>query len=108
MESLINLVQTNAMVVSAAVLITAYIFIASEKIPKVTVALVGASLTLLLGLLGQNAKTEGVLNPHYFINYVDFNVIFLLVYWTMLTYIFHHETNKKVHIYIYNIQNYCL
>ncbi len=54
-------------------------FIATEKIPKVTVALVGASLTLLLGLLGQAQKVDGELNPYYFINYVDFNVIFLLV-----------------------------
>lgn len=79
MESLLNMVQANAMIVSAAILIVAYIFIATEKIPKVTVALVGASLTLLFGLLGQNAKIDGGLNPCYFINYVDFNVIFLLV-----------------------------
>ncbi len=79
MESLINLVQANALIVSASILIVAYFFIATEKIPKVTVALVGASLTLLFGLLGQNAKIDGELNPYYFINYVDFNVIFLLV-----------------------------
>ena len=79
MESLMSLIQANAITVSAAILIVAYIFIATEKIPKVTIALVGASLTLLLGLLGQNAKVDGLLDPHYFINYVDFNVIFLLV-----------------------------
>ncbi|MCQ2744630.1 MAG: ArsB/NhaD family transporter [bacterium] len=79
MESLLNLIQTNAMAVSASILVIAYLFIATEKIPKVTVALVGASLTLLFGLLGQNAKIDGELNPFYFINYVDFNVIFLLV-----------------------------
>lgn len=79
MESLLNLIQTNAMAVSASILVIAYLFIATEKIPKVTVALVGASLTLLFGLLGQNAKVDGELNPFYFINYVDFNVIFLLV-----------------------------
>lgn len=79
MESLMSLIQANAITVSAAILIIAYIFIAIEKIPKVTIALVGASLTLLLGLLGQNAKVNGSLNPSYFINYVDFNVIFLLV-----------------------------
>ena len=79
MESLMSLIQANAITVSAAILIIAYIFIAIEKIPKVTIALVGASLTLLLGLLGQNAKVDGALNPSYFINYVDFNVIFLLV-----------------------------
>lgn len=79
MESLLSLVQANALALSASILIVAYFFIATEKIPKVTVALVGASLTLLLGLLGQNAKIDGELNPFYFINYVDFNVIFLLV-----------------------------
>lgn len=79
METIMSLVQTNAITVSAAILIVAYVFIATEKIPKVTVALVGASLTLLLGLLGQNAKIDGELNPAYFINYVDFNVVFLLV-----------------------------
>ena len=79
MESLLSQVASNALSISAAILIVAYFFIATEKVPKVTVALVGASLTLLLGLLGQTQKIDGVLNPHYFINYVDFNVIFLLV-----------------------------
>ena len=79
MEFLMSWAQANAITVSAAILIVAYIFIATEKIPKMTVALVGASLTLLLGLLGQSQKVEGVLDPHYFINFVDFNVIFLLV-----------------------------
>lgn len=79
METLISMVQTNALTVSALILVVAYIIIATEKIPKMTVALVGASLTLLLGLLGQEAKVNGELNPFYFINYVDFNVIFLLV-----------------------------
>ena len=79
MENILNFVQANALIVSASILIISYFFIATEKIPKVTVALVGASLTLLLGLLGQNAKVNGTLNPYYFINYVDFNVVFLLV-----------------------------
>ncbi|MBE7702465.1 MAG: TRAP transporter large permease subunit [Cyanobacteria bacterium SIG28] len=79
MESILSMIQPHALVVSATILIVAYIFIATEKLPKMTVALVGASLTLLLGLLGQSAKLDGELNPHYFINYVDFNVIFLLV-----------------------------
>ncbi len=79
MESLLAFAQSNALIISTAILILAYVFIATEKIPKVTVALVGASLTLLLGLLGQNQKIEGNFDPAYFINYVDFNVIFLLV-----------------------------
>ena len=67
MENLFTLVQQYAMYVSAAILLIAYVFIATEKIPKVTVALAGASLTLLLGLLGQNARVDGALNPYYFI-----------------------------------------
>ena len=79
MEALLTFTQSNALVISTSILILAYIFIATEKIPKVTIALMGASLTLLLGLLGQNAKIDGVLDKFYFINYVDWNVIFLLV-----------------------------
>ena len=79
MEFLTSWAQAHAIVVSAVILVVAYIFIATEKIPKMTVALVGASLTLLLGLLGQSQKINGIMDPHYFINFVDFNVIFLLV-----------------------------
>jgi len=79
MESILAYAQSNALLISTIILILAYIFIALEKIPKVTIALLGASATLLLGLLGQNARVDGVLNETYFINYVDWNVIFLLV-----------------------------
>lgn len=79
METILAFAQSNALLITTAILILAYVFIATEKIPKVTVALVGASLTLLLGLLGQNQKINGMFDPAYFINYVDFNVIFLLV-----------------------------
>ena len=76
MEFLTSWAHANAIVVSATILVVAYIFIATEKIPKMTVALVGASLTLFLGLLGQSQKINGSVDPHYFINFVDFNVIF--------------------------------
>ncbi|MBR3889659.1 ArsB/NhaD family transporter [bacterium] len=79
MESILAFAHSNALAISTAILICAYIFIATEKIPKVTIALLGASLTLLLGLLGQNQKVDGVFDHAYFINFVDFNVIFLLV-----------------------------
>lgn len=79
MESLLTLIHTNAMAISAWILIIAYVFIATEKIPKVTVALIGGSLTLLLGLLSQEKMAGDALDPHYFINFVDFNVVFLLV-----------------------------
>ena len=79
MESLLCWIHANAICVSATILVVAYIFIATEKIPKVTIALLGGALTLLFGLLGQSQKVDGVVDPHYFINFVDFNVIFLLV-----------------------------
>lgn len=80
MESLLAFIHTNAMAISATILLLAYVFIATEKIPKVTVALLGGSLTLILGLLSQNKTlATGGLDPHYFINFVDFNVVFLLV-----------------------------
>ena len=80
MEFLSSLVGNNAIIVSAVILILAYIFIATEKIPKVTIALIGAAATMFLGLVSVNKNfPDGSLDPHYFVNFVDFNVIFLLV-----------------------------
>lgn len=79
MEAILAFAQNNALIISAIILIMSYIIIAVEKIPKVTIALLGASVTLLLGLLGQDPKINGVFNDAYFINYVDWNVIFLLI-----------------------------
>lgn len=79
MEHLHLLVQSHAVIISALILLVAYIFIALEKIPKVTVALLGAGLTILLGLVSQTKFIGEAVNTKYFINYVDFNVIFLLV-----------------------------
>ena len=73
-----NFVQSHALIISSAILILAYVFIAWEKISKVTVAMIGASLTIILGLLAQSKGHDGI-DPHYFINFVDFNVIFLLI-----------------------------
>ncbi len=78
-EQLHTIVQAHSVAISAAVLIIAYIFIALEKIPKVTIALVGAAITIVLGLVSQTKTIDGGLDPHYFINFVDFNVVFLLV-----------------------------
>ena len=64
MESLLGFAQLHSMGISAWILILAYIFIATEKIPKVTVALLGASATLLLGLLSQNKTLGTSLDPH--------------------------------------------
>ncbi len=79
MEFLHNIVQAHCVGISAGILLVAYVFIALEKIPKVTIALLGAAITILLGLVSQTKTLDGGLDPHYFINFVDFNVIFLLV-----------------------------
>lgn len=76
-----NFVQTHAMVISGAILLIAYIFIASEKIQKSVVALLGASLTLLLGLLpfqGHFDAEKGCYIRSVF-DYISFEVIFLLI-----------------------------
>ena len=79
MEQFYTLVQNNAVTISAVVLILAYILIALEKIPKVTIALLGAAVVVFSGLVSQEKIAETGLNEFYFINFVDFNVIFLLV-----------------------------
>ena len=79
MELIHAFVSAHNVMISAGLLILAYIFIATEKIPKVTIALLGAGITILLGLVSQDKIISEALNPHYFINFVDFNVIFLLV-----------------------------
>lgn len=79
MEFIQNFVSAHNVLISAGILILAYIFIAMEKIPKVTIALLGAGITIILGLVSQAKIADGVLNPHYFVNFIDFNVIFLLV-----------------------------
>ena len=74
-----SFISENSVAISASLLIISYIFIALEKIPKVTIALLGAGITLLFGLVSQNKMIGESLNPHYFVNFIDFNVIFLLV-----------------------------
>ena len=77
MEHLHTLVQSNPVMVSAVILLIAYVFIAWEKIPKVVIALLGGSTTLFLGLLATDKTPETLAS--YFISFIDFNVIFLLV-----------------------------
>ena len=77
METLHLFVQNHAIMLSALILICAYIFIAWEIVPKVVVALIGSCVTLFLGLLETQKTPENL--QHYFASYIDFNVIFLLV-----------------------------
>ncbi len=79
MEHFYGFIQNHAIYISASILILAYIFIALEKIPKVTIALLGAAIVLFTGLVSQDKLAESGLNEFYFINYIDWNVIFLLV-----------------------------
>ena len=79
MEALHSFVAAHNVMISAILLIFAYIFIATEKIPKVTIALLGGAITIILGLVSQSKMVDGNVNPLYFVNFVDFNVIFLLV-----------------------------
>lgn len=74
-----SFISSHSVLVSASLLILAYIFIALERIPKVTIALLGGALTIVLGLVSQTKALGDGINPHYFINFIDFNVIFLLV-----------------------------
>jgi len=79
MEYLHTFVSSNAVAVSACLLGVAYIFIAGEWISKSTVAIIGACIAIVLGLVGQTKFSNGGIDPHYFVNFIDFNVIFLLI-----------------------------
>lgn len=79
MEMIHDFIQLHSIAFSAIILLVTYIFIAAEKVPKTTVALIGATVAIMLGLISQDKGTHGNLDPDYFINFIDFNVIFLLV-----------------------------
>lgn len=72
-------ISSHSVSISAGLLLLAYVFIALEKIPKMTIALLGGAITIVLGLVSQSKTLDGLINPNYFINFIDFNVIFLLV-----------------------------
>lgn len=77
------------MIISGLILLIAYVFIASEKIQKSVVALVGASLTLLLGLLPFHGHFDSGLGEyvHGVFDYIEFEVIFLLIGMMILVHI---------------------
>lgn len=77
MEIIQAFIQQHAMAFAFTILGLAYIFIALEKIPKMTIAIIGASLTLLLGLVGSMEAFK----------YIDFNVLFLLVSMMLIVHI---------------------
>ncbi|MDD3420311.1 MAG: ArsB/NhaD family transporter [Candidatus Gastranaerophilales bacterium] len=67
------------MLVSGLILLIAYFFIATEKIQKSVVALFGASLTLLLGLVPQYSSHGAAAHIKSVFEYIEFDVIFLLI-----------------------------
>ena len=74
-------IHTHGMLISGLILLIAYIFIASERIQKSVVALAGAGLTMLLGLLPFETyfdPTTKTLVKGVFAH-IDFQVIFLLI-----------------------------
>lgn len=78
---MLDFIQSHGMIISGAILLIAYIFIASEKIQKSVVALVGASLTMLLGLIpfAGYLDTKTMTYVKGVFEHVDFEVIFLLI-----------------------------
>ncbi|MDD3150086.1 MAG: ArsB/NhaD family transporter [Candidatus Gastranaerophilales bacterium] len=64
-----HFVTQHGAIIAGLILLVAYIFIALEKIPKVTIAMLGAALTYFLGLIPHERAFE----------HIEFNVIFLLV-----------------------------
>ena len=84
-----NLVSSHGMIISGAILLIAYIFIASEKIQKSVVALVGASLTMGLGLLPCHSHIDPTTGAYVkgVFEYISFDVIFLLIGMMILVHI---------------------
>ena len=78
---MIDFVQTHGMLISGLILLIAYIFIAAERIQKSVVALFGAALTMLLGLVPFETHFDHVTKTLVkgVFHYIDFQVIFLLI-----------------------------
>jgi len=74
-------ISSHGMLISGMILVVAYVFIATEKIQKSVVALLGAALTMLLGLLPFKAYFNAETNTYVraVFDYIEFDVIFLLV-----------------------------
>ena len=79
----------HGMLISGLILIVAYVFIATEKIQKSVVALAGASLTLLLGLLPFHGHVSSEAGGYIrgIFDYIEFEVIFLLIGMMILVHI---------------------
>ena len=78
---IINFLQNYSMIISGAILLVTYILIATEKIQKSTVALAGASITLLLGLIPFHGYYDSKFGEYIkdVFQYIEFDIIFLLI-----------------------------
>lgn len=79
MKFIYDFIQAHNIAFSAGILILSYLFIIIDRVPRMTIVLLGATLTIVLGLLSQDKSLYGQFNSDYFANFIDFNVIFLLV-----------------------------
>ena len=82
MESIHSFAQAHAVFLSGLILILAYIFIATEKISKVTVALIGACAAIFLDLVSQDKTAGGAANAGDLLfaptqEYMEQNMLFL-------------------------------
>lgn len=78
---MLEFIHVHGMIISGLILLIAYIFIASEKIQKSVVALAGAALVMLLGLIPFETKYDPTTNTLIkgIFQHIDFQVIFLLI-----------------------------
>lgn len=78
---MLSFISSHAMLISGLILLIAYILIASEKIQKSAIALAGASLTMLLGLVSFEPHIDTDTNTLIkgLFQHIDFQVIFLLI-----------------------------
>ena len=76
-----GIVSTHSMEISGAILFIAYVLIATDKIQKSVVALAGAAITLLLGLLPFQGYVDFAEEKYIkdVFGYIAFDVIFLLI-----------------------------
>ena len=83
MELIHNFVASFGVIFAATILIIAYIFIAIEKIPKVTIALLGGALTIIIigaaanVIVSESAAHKGY--PISFMKFLKYGVITILI-----------------------------
>ena len=86
---MLDFISAHGMIISGAILLLAYVFISTEKIQKSVVALCGASLTMLLGLLPFQSHIDDKTGEYVksVFDYIAFDVIFLLIGMMILVHI---------------------